>query len=137
MDTLADPIPAAHARSAWAAGIDPLREAFPLHADKLIRAINKRIADAAAREAQPAPQPPAAQPPAPPTVNSPRPSTRDGKRKMVLASENGQKKLIHYGDSKMGAHPDDPDRKSNFRARHSCDEKKSKLSAGYWACKDW
>lgn len=70
-------------------------------------------------------------------VNSPRSSTRDGKRKMVLASENGQKKLIHYGDSKMGAHPDDPDRKSNFRARHSCDEKKSKLSAGYWACKDW
>jgi len=70
-------------------------------------------------------------------VNSPRPSTQDGKRKMVLASENGQQRLIHYGDSKMGAHPDDPDRKSSFRARHNCDEKKSKLSAGYWACKDW
>lgn len=40
MDALAtDPIPAAHARGAWAAGIEPLREAFPLHADKLIRAI--------------------------------------------------------------------------------------------------
>lgn len=40
MDALAtDPIPAAHARSAWAAGIEPLREAFPLHADRLIRAI--------------------------------------------------------------------------------------------------
>ena len=38
---------------------------------------------------------------------------------------------------KMGAHPDDPGRRSNFRARHNCDEKKSKLSAGYWACKDW
>lgn len=32
-------IPAAHARSAWAAGVEPLREAFPLHADKLVRAI--------------------------------------------------------------------------------------------------
>ena len=43
------------------------REQVPIgHIDKLIRAINKRIADAAAREAQPAPQPPAAQPPAPP-----------------------------------------------------------------------
>ena len=39
MGTLADSIPAAHARSAWAAGIEPLREAFPLHADKLVRAI--------------------------------------------------------------------------------------------------
>ncbi len=32
-------IPAPHARSAWAAGVETLREAFPLHADKLIRAI--------------------------------------------------------------------------------------------------
>jgi hypothetical protein len=40
MDALATgSIPAAHARSAWAAGIEPLREAFPLHADKLVRAI--------------------------------------------------------------------------------------------------
>ena len=34
-----DIIPAAHARSAWAAGIDPLREAFPPHVDRLLRAI--------------------------------------------------------------------------------------------------
>lgn len=32
-------LPATHARSAWAAGVEPLREAFPLHADKLVRAI--------------------------------------------------------------------------------------------------
>lgn len=34
-----DIIPAAHARSAWAAGIDPLRDAFPHHVDRLLRAI--------------------------------------------------------------------------------------------------
>lgn len=40
MSTLAsDPIPLTHARSAWAAGVEPLRDAFPTHADRLIRAI--------------------------------------------------------------------------------------------------
>jgi hypothetical protein len=31
--------------------------------------------------------------------------------------------------------PDDPKRKASFRARHNCDEKKDKFSAGYWACR--
>lgn len=39
MPALSESIPAAHARSAWAAGIEPLRTAFPQHADRLIRAI--------------------------------------------------------------------------------------------------
>ena len=39
MSITSDRIPAAHARSAWAAGIEPLREAFPQHADRLLRAI--------------------------------------------------------------------------------------------------
>ncbi len=34
-----DLIPASHAQSAWAAGIEPLREAFPRHVDQLLRAI--------------------------------------------------------------------------------------------------
>ena len=40
MSTLAsDPIPLTHARSAWTAGVEPLRDAFPAHTDRLIRAI--------------------------------------------------------------------------------------------------
>lgn len=39
MNEPSNSIPPAHARTAWAAGVEPLREAFPLHADKLIRAI--------------------------------------------------------------------------------------------------
>ena len=71
-------------------------------------------------------------------ANKPVPDTADnGKRKVVRAVENGHEKIIHYGDSTMGAHPDDPARKKSFRARHHCDQPKSKLSAGYWACRSW
>ena len=67
--------------------------------------------------------------------NKPRPSTKPAKKKMVKACENGQEKLIHYGASGYGHNYSDAARKS-FRARHKCNEKKSKLSAQYWACKD-
>jgi energy-coupling factor transporter ATP-binding protein EcfA2 len=39
MLSTAEPIPAAHARSAWAAGIAPLYEAFPDHAAAIVRAV--------------------------------------------------------------------------------------------------
>lgn len=69
--------------------------------------------------------------------NKPRKSTRPGKDHMVKACDDGEEKIIHYGDSKM---PDQSHKKSNkksFRARHNCDDKKDKMTAGYWACKDW
>ena len=31
----------------------------------------------------------------------------------------------------------DPERRKSFRARHKCDQKKDKTSAGYWSCKKW
>ena len=72
------------------------------------------------------------------SCNNPKKSTRDGKRKMVKACEGGTEKLIHYGDSNLGAHPNDPKRKKSFRARHKCDTNPpDKLSARYWSCKDW
>lgn len=67
--------------------------------------------------------------------NKPRRSDRAGKKKMVKACENGKEKLIHYGAKGYGHNYSKKARKS-FRARHQCDEKKSKLSASYWACKD-
>lgn len=68
--------------------------------------------------------------------NKPRKSTRDGKRKMVKACKDGKEKLIHYGEE--GAKPKSSKAKQkSFNARHKCDDKKDKLSAGYWACKDW
>ncbi len=66
--------------------------------------------------------------------NKPTRSTSAGKKMMVKACEGGKEKLIHYGSSQFGHNYSAAARKS-FRARHKCDQKKSKLSAQYWACK--
>lgn len=65
--------------------------------------------------------------------NSPVPSDRPGKKKMVLACSNGQEKLIHFGAKGYGHNYSDAARRS-FKARHGCDEANDKLSAKYWAC---
>jgi hypothetical protein len=67
--------------------------------------------------------------------NKPR-RANDGKHDYVVkACEDGEERIVRYGDSSMPNHPDDPERRANFRARHNCDEKKDKFSAGYWACR--
>jgi hypothetical protein len=59
------------------------------------------------------------------------------KKSIVKACENGKEKIVRFGDQHMKIRKNEPGRRKNFRARHSCDEKKSKLSAGYWSCKAW
>jgi len=59
------------------------------------------------------------------------------KQKVVKACDGDKEKIIRFGDAKMENKSDDKDSKKNFRSRHNCDEKKDKLSAGYWSCKDW
>ena len=66
--------------------------------------------------------------------NKPRRSTAKGKKMMVKACEGGKEKIIHFGAKGYGHNYSAAARKS-FRARHKCEQKKSKLSAGYWACK--
>ena len=46
-------------------------------------------------------------------------------------------RLVRFGDPNMENKSDDPKRRAAFRSRHSCDEKKSKLTPGYWSCKNW
>jgi hypothetical protein len=69
--------------------------------------------------------------------NKPRRETKGGKKFVVKGCENGQEKIVRFGDANMEIKRDNPERRKNFRARHNCDEKKSKLTAGYWACKAW
>lgn len=69
--------------------------------------------------------------------NSPRHEIHGDKKSVVKACEGGQEKVIRFGDAHMEIKRDNPERRSNFRARHHCDEKKSKLTAGYWSCKAW
>ena len=67
--------------------------------------------------------------------NRPVPSDRAGKKKMVKACEDGKEKLIHYGE-KGYKHNYSITAKRSFRARHKCDQDKSKLTASYWACQN-
>jgi hypothetical protein len=67
--------------------------------------------------------------------NSPVPSDRPGKKKMVKACQGGKEKLIHFGAEGYGHNYSAAARKS-FRARHGCDTASDKLSAKYWACKN-
>jgi len=59
------------------------------------------------------------------------------KQKVVKACEDGKEKIVRFGDAKMRNNSDKKKNKKNFRSRHNCDQKKDKMKAGYWACKDW
>lgn len=54
----------------------------------------------------------------------------------VKACQNGEEKLVRFGHS-MPDGTSNPERRKSFRARHNCSEKKDKLKAGYWSCKNW
>jgi hypothetical protein len=69
--------------------------------------------------------------------NKPRRDSDGGKKFAVAARENGQVRLVRFGDPNMTIKKNIPERKANFRARHNCDEPGSKLSAKYWSCKAW
>ena len=69
--------------------------------------------------------------------NKPKRDVQGGKKFAVAAKEGDKVRLVRFGDANMTIKKDNLERRKNFRARHSCDEKKSKLTAGYWSCKNW
>lgn len=69
--------------------------------------------------------------------NKPTRETQGGKKFKVKACDDGEEKLIRFGDANMEIKKDNPERRKSFRARHKCDEKSDKMTAGYWACKAW
>ena len=69
--------------------------------------------------------------------NKPKRTPNKSKKFAVLAKEGEKVKLVRFGDPNMTIKKSIPARRKSFRARHKCDEKKSKLTAGYWSCKKW
>ena len=69
--------------------------------------------------------------------NKPKRTFGKSKKFAVLAKEGDKVRLVRYGDPDMRIRKSEPARRKSFRARHKCDEKKSKLTAGYWSCKKW
>ncbi len=69
--------------------------------------------------------------------NKPRRTSGGSKKFVVKACKNGKEKIVRYGDPNMKIKKSNPKRRKSFRARHKCDQKKDKFSAGYWSCKKW
>jgi len=70
--------------------------------------------------------------------NSPRRTPGERKKFVVRACQNGQSKVIRYGDPDMTIKKNNPARRRSFRARHGCDSKPpAKTSARYWSCRNW
>lgn len=45
--------------------------------------------------------------------------------------------IVKFGDPDMSIKRDNPEARKNFRARHDCDNKNDKTTAGYWSCQMW
>ena len=70
-------------------------------------------------------------------LNKPK---RGGTKKYHVYVKNpktGKIKKIAFGDVHGGltSKVSDPKARKNFAARHNCDTKKDKTTAGYWACR--
>tara|TARA_R100000458_G_C8213695_1_gene200336 strand:- start:167 stop:421 length:255 start_codon:yes stop_codon:yes gene_type:complete len=69
-------------------------------------------------------------------VNKPkRTPNHPTKSHAVLASENGKKKLIRFGQQGVSGDKKNTARSKSFKARHAKNIKKGKMSAAYWANK--
>ena len=54
------------------------------------------------------------------------------KYKVYVKNAKGNVIKVEFGDPNMSIQRDDPKARANFRARHNCDQKKDKTTAGYW-----
>lgn len=76
------------------------------------------------------------------TLNKPRRIRQGepgyGRKKSVVYVQDGAKVTkVMFGDPNMTIKKDQPARRSNFRARHNCDDPGPKNKARYWSCKAW
>ena len=55
----------------------------------------------------------------------------------VYVKDGDSVKRVTFGSPDMEIRRDDPEARANFRARHNCDQKTDKTTAGYWSCKMW
>lgn len=72
------------------------------------------------------------------TLNKPF-RTPDGPKKFAVYVKNDKGNVVKvtFGDPDMEIKRDDPDRRSNYRARHNCSDPGPKWKANYWSCKMW
>jgi hypothetical protein len=61
----------------------------------------------------------------------------DSKFGVYVKSDKGNVIMVKFGDPNMSIKRDDDGARKSFNARHKCDQKKDKTTAGYWSCKAW
>lgn len=72
------------------------------------------------------------------TLDKPFRLPEGSSKKFGVYVKSGDKiKKVTFGDPNMEIRRDDPDARSNFRSRHSCDTATDKTSARYWSCRMW
>ena len=59
------------------------------------------------------------------------------KFKVYVKNAKGEVVVVRFGDPNMSINRDDAGARASFRARHNCDQKKDKTTAGYWSCYQW
>ncbi len=72
-----------------------------------------------------------------PGYNKPKRTPGKSKKTAPRFRLGSEVKLVRFGDPNMSIKKDQPGRRKNFRARHSCDTASDKFSARYWSCKAW
>ena len=66
-------------------------------------------------------------------LNKPK---RGGSKKFYVYVKDGDKvKKVSFGDPGMSMKISDPEARSSFKARHKCETKNDKTTAGYWSCR--
>lgn len=70
-------------------------------------------------------------------LNQPRRLSGGNKKFEVFVRDGDKVKRVTFGDPDMEIRRDDDEARASFRARHNCDSKKDKTTAGYWACRSW
>jgi hypothetical protein len=61
-----------------------------------------------------------------------------GRKKFVATGEyKGKPYTVRFGDPDLEIKRDDPKKRAQFRARHSCDKPGPPTSARYWSCRMW
>ena len=70
-------------------------------------------------------------------LNQPRRLSGGNKKFEVFVRDGDKVKRVTFGDPDMEIRRDDDEARASFRARHNCDSKKDKTTAGYWSCRMW
>lgn len=66
-------------------------------------------------------------------LNKPK---RGGSKKFYVYVKCGDKvKKVSFGSPNMSLKISDPERRKAFKARHNCEDKNDKCTAGYWSCR--